>query len=178
MPHARPRPHATQHLRPAVGVWQIATGALLRHLPGMNVPVLLAVDILDGTSPISIGLVLTLGGLVAGGLLKWAKESSDTKSEVRTLRQDLNAETKAREELAADVKRAGEASQRRAEDNMHRFAQIEGQAGRVDERLVGMQGQLSDVKKGNDRITAQLEDLLAMERRSYGTRKGDRGEAA
>ena len=163
MPHTGASTEATEHLRGALTVWQIATGPPLRHLPGMRLPFLLAdVTTIGLDTVIPAGAVLVVGG----SLLAWARSSTTTENHVKTLQQDLNAQEQA-------LKSEREAFSKQVADLVHRVTVLENQSARSDERMLGVQGSIQELRKGMDRMDGKLDQLLDMERATKGGRRRD-----
>jgi hypothetical protein len=172
VPAPRARPRATEHQLRSVTVWQIATALPLRHLPGMNLPIVLAeAGMLSEASPIGIGLAITIGGAIAAGLVMWAKGSATSESNQTTLRQDLNAEIadrkdalkaekEAREKLEREFNAARDASSKRQDDTGGRLSQLEARQLQTDTRMGGLENHLINQDAKLDRMDANIMKIL------------------
>ena len=139
----------------------------------MNLPVLLAVDVLDGANPVTITMALA-GATSYGLLVKWMQKIESRSDQHE--KQLTEGET-ALKSVAEDLKAKAEANQKWKEDTVHRISQIEGREGRVDERMLAYQSSLQDVKKGQEQLLGMMTELLNMERHHARRRRDDKDAA-
>jgi hypothetical protein len=139
------------------------------HLPGMNVPILLAAEVVGENTPVTVGLMLSV--VVIG--IAWGETRAKLAGVIKAREDDATAYEKQREEDRREIDAARRESQEDRKGMRTDIDMLKLSKERTDMRQQSLETVLGKIDARMDRMDGKLDKVLEIDTQNARRRSGD-----